>query len=457
MLKKVIKHLDEHRLIKSGDRIIAAVSGGPDSMALLHILKNLSSARGFELVAAHLNHGLREEADAEAEFVGRYCIQWGIPYYCRKVDVAALSKMEKKSLEDAGRTARYQYFNELADKLNADRIATAHHGDDVAETVLMHLLRGSGIKGLRGILPANQRIIRPLLPVNKTEILAYLQEQHIEYCLDSSNDDPAYLRNRIRRQLLPYLQENYNPRIVESLQQLALLMKDENEALEEESARLWDKIIVEQKPDLIAIDSQIFFGLPLAYQRRLILRILAELAGEGGWELEDVQKIIRAREKTGSSRILQLKKNIRVIKTYDKMVFNTNLTKISPFCYRVLVPGEINIVETGERYGFMTVKKDDYTPRRGETYLDYDRLPPDLYIRSRREGDVFRPSGLNGSQKIKDFFINLKIPYMERDKIPLLASAGNQIFAVVGWRISAECAVGQETRTLLLVKKIYGR
>lgn len=452
MLDKVKKYILKHRLINTGDIVITGVSGGPDSMALLHILKELDSQMGFRLIAAHLNHQLRAEADEEEDFVREYCRKWQVPFFSRKLDIKKLAAGEKKSLEETGRDCRYQFFNELIAELGADYIATAHHQDDVAETVLLHLLRGSGIKGLRGIMPVNGKIIRPLLCVSKKRINEYLETNCISYCTDRSNFDSAYTRNRIRHRLIPDLKADYNPRIVESLNQLADIAREENEALEKETDCLWEKIVLKKKEDSIILDRGVLLNLYPAYQRRVILKTLAELKGEPGWNMLDVNLIMELAGKEGSGKNIHLKKGIRVSISYGQLIFDTRPKKDIFFSYIVQVPGQININETGERYSFDIVPKAQYKPEPGDIYLDYDKLDQDLFLRSRRAGDIFNPVGLGGRKKIKDFFIDLKIPVTKRNNIPLLASE-KQIYAVLGLRLSADVLVNAQTRRILVIKK----
>ena len=450
---KIKKYIEQNGLIEPGERVIVGVSGGPDSIALLHILQNLAPSLHCEVLAAHLNHGLRAEAGAEELFVQEKCKAWGIDCYSRSVSVADLARAQKTTLEDTGRNARYQFFNELRERTGAQRIATAHHYDDGAETVLLHLLRGSGIKGLRGILPRSGNLIRPLLMVSKEELLTYLQAREIDYCLDQSNDDPVYLRNRIRHSLIPYLQKEFNPRIVVKLNQLAFIARDENEALEEESRRLWVGVLLKEEGDSLVLDNQALILLPRAYQRRIILRAFAQLTSESEWNLEDVQKVLELSHKQGSSLTLHLKKKVRVNKSYDRMIFTTQRLESLSFQYEVSVPGQVEIPETGETYQFTLLKWEDYYPESEDIYLDYDRLPAKIYLRSRRAGDIFRPQGMTGSKKLKKYFIDLKVPYFERDRVALLANDGREIFAVLGLGISRMAAISSDTRTVLLIKK----
>ena len=265
VLTKVLQYIREHKLITPGDLVVAGISGGPDSMALLYILLQLRDRLNFKLAAAHLNHGLRPEAADEEKFVCDYCQNMQIPFYSRRLDVQEIAARGKKSLEEAGRDCRYQYFAELAAELGATRIATAHHRDDNAETVLLNLIRGSGIKGLRGIRPVNGIIIRPLLCVDKNEIESYLSENSIKYCIDLSNYSTDYLRNRIRHNLLPLLEQDYNPRIVDGLNQLADIAAAENDAMETETARFGEELIIKQEADEIILDVPGILQLHPAY------------------------------------------------------------------------------------------------------------------------------------------------------------------------------------------------
>ncbi len=453
MLNLIRNNIITNNLIQSGDRVIVAVSGGPDSMALLHILKNLAGEMQFELVAAHINHGLRPEAAEEQNFVVDQCHRWNVSCYTEEINVRDLARQSKTSLEDAGRIARYRYLNALLTELGAQCIATAHHRDDVAETVLLHLLRGTGIKGLRGILPRNGQIIRPLLPLGKEKLLSYLNEHNIKYCLDMSNTDPAFMRNRIRHQLIPALQQEYNPRIVDSLNQMAELLRADNELLEQEIERYWGQLYEEAEANNIILDNIGFRQIPLAAQRRLKMKAFSALTGQAGWEGQDVEKVLQLSRKTGSSKVLQLKKKVSVNKSYDKMIFTKTWQMPSRFNLDICVPGELCLPEGGPIYHFYLQNVASYTPATADIYLDFDKLIPPLVLRSRKEGDVFWPAGFNGHKKIKRYFIDQKIPYWERDLVPILAGANGLVYAILGHCISQQVVVGPQTQTILVIKK----
>jgi len=451
VLAKVSQYIREHNLITPGDLVLVGVSGGPDSMALLHILSQLRPGLNFQLVVAHLNHGLRPEAAAEEKFVLDYCQTVQIPFYSRRLDVQEIAASEKKSLEETGRDCRYQYFAELTAKLGATRIATAHHRDDNAETVLLNIIRGSGIKGLRGIRPVNRIIIRPLLCLTKNEIKSYLAENSIGYCIDLSNYSTDFLRNRIRHNLLPMLEQDYNPRIVEGLNQLADIAAAENDVMETETARYWEQSAIKQETDEIILDAQYILQLHPAFQRRVIMKTLYTIQGENSWDATDIKLVTNLLNKPGSTRRLHLKQGLYVKKIYGHIVFTRKIFRNTHFSYKVTVPGQVCIKETGKSYSFRLFKREDFNPQAGDLYLDYDKIQGELYLRSRQPGDVFCPRGMQGTKKIKDFFIDLKVPWVKRDQVPLLV-AEQKIYAILGFRIAQEVAVDETTTRILLIQ-----
>jgi tRNA(Ile)-lysidine synthase len=452
MLNRIAKYIKQNEMIKPGDQVIVGVSGGPDSIALLHIMKLISQEMDFSITCAHLNHCLREQALAEELFVKNKCCLWDIPFYARTVAVRDVAEQQKKSLEEAGRNCRYQFFAELMDELNAASIATAHHHDDVAETVLLHLLRGTGLRGLRGIVPVSGSLIRPLLTVKKTELIDYLNVNGIDYCRDLSNEDIIYTRNRIRHQLIPYIQREFNPQFAESLNQLAIIAREENQVIEEETQRLWQDIAIRREKEIIVLDTRLLASLKPAYQRRIIKNALSLLAGELEWNMEDTNMVIELAARAGSSRLIHLKKEVRVNKAYNELIFTTLDRIIKKYSYPVMIPGKVTIKETGDTYLFDLVECHDFQPAENEIYLDYEKIGTPVVLRSRKDGDRFQPLGFNGHKKIKNFFIDKKVPLFERDKIPILA-AKETIYAIIGYQIAEQAAVTEKTRQFVVIKK----
>ncbi|MGI6488215.1 MAG: tRNA lysidine(34) synthetase TilS [Syntrophomonadaceae bacterium] len=455
MLSRVKKFIVEHNLINRGELVIAAVSGGPDSVAMLHILNRLSPELGFSLYAAHLHHGLRAEADTEEEFVVQLTSAMDIPCSRTRVDVRQLARVRKLSVEEAGREARYTFFYQLQQELEAARVATGHHMGDQAETVLMRLLRGSGLKGLRGIMPRRGIFIRPLLECSREEIVSYLHDNHQEYCVDHSNYDPVYLRNRIRHQLLPQLQREYNPGIAHSLARMAAIIRDENQVLEDLTDQVWEEV-ARTETSKITLSLNRFHALVPGLQRRIILRALSQIGGVSGWGMRDVETIRELSYKPGSSKEVQLARGIRVGKSYEELIFHRGQEKPRPFSYLLQIPGKTYIKEMQAEIKCQ-VQEQWCLPSdadRGWACLDWDKLSRPLEVRSRRPGDRFYPLGLGGSKKLKDYFIDARVPASERDRVGLLA-CGEQIYWVIGHRLDARAAVEDGTRQVLVVEISY--
>ncbi len=453
MLQTINDYIIKNQLFTRDAAVIAAVSGGPDSVALLHILKKLVPELGINLIAAHLNHQLRAEADEEEEFVRSLCKEWKIPFYCQVVNVQKAAADQKKGIEEAARDCRYLYFEELKQEIKADCVATAHHRDDQAETILLHILRGRGVRGLIGILPAHGYLVRPLLAVNRAAIEKYLEENSLSYCIDSSNYDLSFLRNRVRHELIPYLQKEFNPRIIDNLDRLGSIAREENEAMETQTDKLMASAVLIKEEEQVVIDNQVFKKLHPAFQRRIILSALGWLKGDCGWSMLDIQLIMDLNQKSGSGKNIKLRKGIWVSKVYDQLIIGKQLEKDIHYCYPVTTPGFITIKETGETFCFDNITIEEYKKsRRDEMYLDHEKLAPDIFLRSRNAGDRISLPGMKGRKKIKDFFIDQKVPLIERNRIPLLASQ-DEVYAIVGHIISRNVGIDEKTSRVLVIRK----
>lgn len=450
MYQTVVTYIQEQNMIKPGGKIVVGVSGGADSVALLHVLQRYCEQNGGEVIAAHLNHGLRPEAVQDEQLVKETCSDWGITCYARRVDVADVAASTQKSIEEAGRECRYQYFRELACQVGADHIATAHHQNDQAESVLLHLLRGSGIRGLQGIKPINGPLIRPLLCVTRQDIECYVQENQLPFCQDLSNNDPAFTRNRIRLQLIPYLQEAFNPRIVEALNRLAVIAQEENAALDEIADRKWP-LITKFRSTELEMDINLLVQEPVALQNRLILRALQEISGQSDWSHEDLQRVRSLLDKPGSDLILEWGSTVQVGKVYDTLVFASEFSESPSFCYPVAIPGCVHVKELGTTFSFEMRPGGERQSSPEQVFLDLDRIKSPLCLRSRREGDKLQVKGFKGHKSLKKFFMERKIPARQRNQIPLLAS-GEEIYAVLGLLVTEPAAITDSTERILVIK-----
>jgi tRNA(Ile)-lysidine synthase len=452
MYSQVKRYIITHKLFQAGDKIVVAVSGGPDSMCLLHILMRLRADWDLTLIAAHLHHGLRLQADQDLELVHKQCLAWGVPLETKRLDIAQLAGREKRSLEEMGRICRYTFFGEIMQKHQANFIATAHHQEDNAESVLLHLLRGSGTQGLRGILPLNNHLVRPLLGVKKAHILDYLHHNQVPYRFDDSNADVGFTRNRIRHELIPLLEDVYNPQLIRSLNQLAEIIRLEDDWLQELTRQLW-KEVVTGNDDGLTLYLPAFCQAHPAAQRRLVMAVCERLTGKPGWEKKDIDSIIRLGRSPGSSRYLGLKQGLMVYKVYEQLCFTTRRRGHAPFSYALTVPGEVFITETGERVSCTVLHSADPRGHSGVTIVDGEKLDMPVFLRSRKPGDRFIPPGSSHSIKLKEYYINRKIPWQERERIPLLVSAQEKIYALIGQEVSEEARVSSHSRYIVAIKR----
>jgi len=429
--------LQQHQMVASGQRLVAALSGGRDSVCLLHILKGLQPCLAYELSAVHVHHGLREEADQEEAFCRRLCREWEIPLTVYHVDVPARIQASGESVEEAARSLRYEAF----EKLDADRIALAHHQQDQAETVLLHLLRGSALTGLCGMRPVRMPYIRPLLYTERAAIEQYITDHALAYMEDKSNQDTAFRRNKIRHELLPLLQQEYNPEIVKILSQTAQVLQEE------------ESYIQAQLP--AAPQGNLSVSWLLSYHENLQKRILKLwLAQAGLWQNishTHMEQLVQLLHKKGGKRI-SLPKGLTVDKSYDILHIYKNVP-----C-RQIVPSmpvfemeRISIKEAREDWKKGQKDGTGIPDLPEEKWLSADALEELPVWRYRRSGDYLMIGG--GRKKLKEYLIDEKIPRQERDALPLLA-AGAHILWVWGHRISEGAKVTENTQQVLHVRRL---
>jgi tRNA(Ile)-lysidine synthase len=451
---KVLRTIVRYRLLEHHDRVMVALSGGPDSVALLFCLSLLREHLCIRLFSIHINHLIRgQEADRDADFAARFSKKLGIPGRILNIDVPRLAREEKLSLEQAGRYARYTLLRKHALQLGATRIATGHNLDDQAETVLMKMLRGTGSKGLQGIYPVlGHFVIRPLLEVTRDEIMAFIRHHGLEFREDTSNLDMSHLRNRIRKHLMPVLVRDYNPHIKDALWAQCQVIKDEDELLEE-LARRFFKRMARPGRESVALEIREILTLPAALQRRIMRKAIESVKGN----LDDVSfsHIERLREslvgKTGSE--VDLPGEVRSVRNYGAFLlfkeYSHDPIKVEET--EVQIPGRMELggLDMAVRAEIAAGLTMDGLQRESEALLDLDRADMPLRIRRRKEGDRFFPLGLGGSKKLKEFFIDEKIEKRKRDSIPLLVDAQDRIMWVMGHRIDDRFKVTSTTQRIL--------
>jgi len=436
--RKIERFIGEHHLLESGDTVIVAISGGADSVALLDVLASLASYH-LTLVPAHLNHLLRgDDSDRDEKFVRQIAARYGLNPEIRRVDVAADAAATGLSLEEAGREARYSFFRELASRYGAQAIALAHHRDDQAETVLMRLMRGSGGSGLTAIRPRGEDglLVRPLLTVSRGEIEAYLAKVGLEWREDRSNSDTSFLRNRVRHELLPLLR-SYNPRIAESLGQTAAALARDEDLLCAITAEAFVRCVTasgsSQVVGLDALDLE-----PPALRPRLYRMAIAAVKGDlrriSFRHLEAVEKLALAENPSG--RVV-LPGGLFAVREYRRLIFfkvgwipapiaDDFLLRIEEPGSYLLPNGSLLVIEA------FSVLPEKWRCKGGQTlWIAAADLPFPWEVRYFRAGDRFRPLGMQGEKKLKNLFIDRKIPLTERVRIPLFLCRG-EIFWVGG-------------------------
>ncbi|MBM7623870.1 tRNA lysidine(34) synthetase TilS [Sporohalobacter salinus] len=459
MIQQVKDVIEEHQLLSEGDKVVVSVSGGPDSLTLLHILWRLQAEYSLNLHVFHLDHMFRGEASREdAEYVARFAKELNIPATIEEYNVPAYIKETGLSKQAAAREIRYRMCTELADNLKADKIAIGQHADDQAETVLMNFLRGAGLDGLSGIEPIrNKNFIRPLLKVWREDIEGYCRNYNLEPRIDKSNLKSVYRRNKVRLELLPHLAEEFNSSIKENLVRMAEIFRAENSFMEKYTAEKYNQIIIESDEQELILDLKAIKNLDLAIQRRVFRQALLDFCNtKRDYYAQHIQQMIDLITDGETGNILQLPQGLRLKKSYNKLKFywkDDSIINIDDFSGKYSVPGEYEIKELGIKLKIDIIKFENNLQEllhsSSKLYLDYELIGDKIKIRNRREGDRFYPLGMEGSKKLKDFFIDEKIPATDRDYIPIFTTLEGNIFAVGDLRIDDRFKVTDQTEKIL--------
>jgi tRNA(Ile)-lysidine synthase len=447
------------KMFQAGDAVLVGVSGGADSVALLHILRTLAPEFSLRLGIAHLNHCLRfPDADKDAEFVTSLAIKLNLPYYISKADVKMYQQQHRLSLEDAARRLRYAFFEDTAAKHGFSKIALGHHADDNAESVLMYLLRGSGLTGVSGIPPNRDgKFVRPLMDLTKAELIEFMNKNSIAYISDASNADKKFLRNRIRHGLIPLLKKYYNPNIAETLSRFSAIVRCEDEWIESEIiAPLFAKCVSASENDMLALSAPMLEKMNPAAQRRIIRKAIATVKGDARRiSYSHIEAVVNLLHKSGIRKHLDLPDGIRAERNGDILVFSKYeqaKAEIPYFEYSLSAPGTIFIKETGMylRFSCAEIRRLQDCPAFSPTvaYFDTDALTFPMVVRQFRPGDRFCPLGMTGTQKVKDFFINSKVPANERKKCPIVLSGGKIIW-IAGYRTDESAKIRSSTANIL--------
>jgi tRNA(Ile)-lysidine synthase len=480
--RHVLDSMRRNRMISPGDRVGVAVSGGADSVALLRLLEDLREALGITLLVLHLNHALRgEESDTDERFVAGVACQSGLEFISVREDVAGEARRHRWNLEDAARRLRYAFFERVVAQGRATRVAVAHTADDQAETVLARLIRGTGPTGLAGIYPMMDHVVRPLLEVRREELRDFLRGRGETWREDATNRDTRRMRSRIRQELLPLLERDFSGAIVERLDGLARLARDEEV--------FWAALVQERFRASVSTRPQGFsirvsdLVYPLSFRaaapeaketeafrvvsQRLVRRIDEELRRDmSRLGATHVEQVLRLATQGASGQQIQLPGGLTVERDFDRLVFSrtgrkarslgARRTSASPYEYSVDVPkrglATVSVPELGRRFCLKVI---DWPLRASDTKsapeaLDIDLLRAPLVLRNWRPGDVYRPRGRRQARKLKELFQACRIALRERAQWPVLTSAGNLVWAR-GMPPAEEFSAKEGTRAGLLI------
>ncbi len=460
--QRVINFIQEHNLFSTGDKLVVAVSGGADSVCLLHILAQLRVELDIELHVAHLNHQLRgAESDSDASYVSDLAHKIGAPATIERIDVAAYRDQKGGSPEEAAREVRYSFLAEVAKKVGASKVVVGHTRDDHIETILMHLLRGAGTAGLcglqsRSVLPYGENsgqleLVRPLLEITRQETLDYCQKYNLAPRSDSSNSSLSFLRNRVRLELLPVLR-SYNPSIDEALLRLADIAGDDISFIEKQASLLW-KELAREEDEAIYLDINKTVALPRAIQRQAFRKAIKQLRGNlKDVEADHIEAMMDFLSKPAGKKLC-LPDSLTLSTEYGRLILASAQASNCPLpplkgVSNINIPGETDL--PGWR-----IRADIRQEMVGEdnglvASFDSNKVGRKLTVRQRRPGDRFQPLGMSQTKKLQDFMVDSRIPGSWRDRVPLICSP-KQILWVVGWRIDDRVKVTENTTDILRI------
>ena len=457
--RKLLKHVRQLGLLSPGDRVVVAVSGGPDSVALLQVLSAWRKYMDLTLAVVHVEHGLRgEESLEDATFVEQLAGQLGLPFFLKRLNLkSVLRKRKGESVQAVARERRYARLQAVVREWGGTKVAVGHTQDDQAETVLLSMLRGAGLAGLSG-MPSQREpcVIRPFLQVSRSEILSYLDEKRCEFRVDSTNDSPKYTRNRLRRELIPLL-KTFNPNVISALSRQAVILREEHQYLDEAAKAALESVEVSRTKDRVVWSRSRLLTFPVSIQRRMLLFTIGALWGKPSpFGFETVETLLQhvVHGTSGSSGRFA---GLEAVREYDRVTFvkagrNSRLQRgwscVWPF------PGSILWPVTGQTIEGKIKATKTIPSRRNDTvaYLDADRFSHELVVRSWKPGDYFFPYGMGGQRKkLQDFFSDAKIHQAERSTVPLVV-APEGILWVGGYRSDHRFRVTEETSHVAVVR-----
>jgi len=452
LLEKVTRFIQDNRLIVERDKILLAVSGGLDSVALLHIFSQLKSMLKLELAVAHVHHGIRgDEADEDFEFVKSLSGNIKLPFHSKKVDSKAFAKSQKYSLEESARILRYQAFEGFLTKSKYSRLATAHTANDQAETVIDHFLRGSGSLGMQGMQKTRGAYIRPLLELTREDLEQYAKENKLTFRQDSSNKDLKFRRNRIRRELIPYLKEHFNPNLVKTLNRTARIFSETESVLETVSDEAYKSLVSLQKKNEIIVEIDGFLSYFRAVQKYVIFRACQALEiNRNDLNFDKLDKLLSVIAEKKVGKRIDINRDFQLAIDHDGIIIKRKTSeKIPQIKFDLL---DSNALRFGEyELKWSITKREEpveFSKNRQIELLDFDKTGNSLCVRTFHPGDRFIPLNFTGQKKIADYFSDRKIPHHLREVTPILESPAGIVW-LCGHCIDNRFKVRKKTNKLL--------
>lgn len=462
LLEKIRTTIIKHNMIDRGDTILIGISGGYDSVALTDILIRLKESLEYEIFLAHINHCVRgKESDDDEEYVRKFAEKNRLKLFVNKVDMNEYSKKNKLSPEESGRKIRYDFFNEIIFKeIVKGKIVTAHNKNDSVETVILNLIRGTSIDGLKGIDYRSKNIIRPLLDISRKDIEKYCEIRNLNPRMDSTNLEKNYGRNKIRLDMIPFIEENFNSNFIDSASKMSELLREDNDYLYEIAEKKFEEIIIMETKERIEINNLKFKRIEKNIKSRIlkimINRVRKNLKGINHSIINEILDISNS-NKTGKKKDLFTEYTIKL--SYDKLILEKigNFDKIRyNYKIRVFSGSEAFIKEISKK---ILIKKMNYKSfieeqKNNEAiYLRDDDTLEEITIRSRENGDRIKLKGILGAKRLKNYFIDKKIPRENRDIIPII-EGHEQIIAIMGYCVSEEYSIEEKTENIIKIEVI---
>lgn len=447
-IEKVKNTISKYSMLSGGETVLVGLSGGPDSVCLLSVLHKLKDEVGFTLHAVYVDHGLRpQETPDEVEFCRKLCEGLSIPFVVRSVDVKTYAEEQGMNRQEAARELRYKVFDEIASAIKADRVALGHNADDQIETFFMRFFRGAGPKGLSGIPPVRAGIIRPLIETERREIEGYLDEERINYMIDSSNLKEDYLRNRLRLLVIPEIRK-MNPGITETVLRTMEILREEEKYFDLIVTGTLMKLITRKTARRIELFLAPLEAMDKVILRRVLRRAIDETRGLRGMGFIHIEEMIDLIKRGRHGDRLYLPKGLRVIKTYSTLVITSEIP-LRLGTFTLDVPGEIALSDIRAVIrGAVVDKVDGFGNAQTLAVFDADKTGAVLTVRPRVKGDFFYPLGFGRKKKLQDFFVDEKVPRDERDSIPIIVS-GSEIVWIAGYRGDERFKVTEGTKRFL--------